>query len=158
MHPLLIDRNFVFSPKFLRFFSTFWFFFSEILMVFFRKLRPTFPNVFVAWRVCKWFWHATQGSNQARHETLWLVHHRLLKKRDPNEARHKCRGYTRGSKARQVFPSTLSFSPCLGFPWWECTAGIMKNVTNKTNKKIRRIWSGIALILISFSHFSSCGE
>ncbi len=47
--------------------------------------------------------------------------HGLLKKRDLNKARHECRGYSRGSKARRVFPSTLS--PCLGFSRQECTAG-----------------------------------
>ncbi len=56
------------------------------------------------------FWCATRGDSQARHETLWLVHHRLLKKRDLNEMRHECRGYTRGSKARRVFPSTFSLA------------------------------------------------
>ncbi len=117
------------------FFSTFWIFFSKFWWVFFRKLRPTFPNVFVAWWVCKWFWHAARGSSQARHETLWLVHHGPLKKRDPNEARNKCRGYTRGSKARRVFPSALSLSPCLGFPQWECTAGIKNwTVTDETER------------------------
>ncbi len=35
------------------------------------------------------------------------------------------RGYMRASEARQVFPSTFSLSPCLGFSWWECTASIM---------------------------------
>ncbi len=70
------------------------------------------------------FWHATQGDSQARCETLWLVHYWPLKKRDLNEARHEHRDYTRGSKARRVFPSTFSLSPCLGFPRWECTAGI----------------------------------
>ncbi len=49
--------------------------------------------------------------------------HGPLKKRDLNEARHERRGYTRGSKARRVFPSTLSLLPCLGFPWQEGTAG-----------------------------------
>ncbi len=71
------------------------------------------------------FWHATQGDSQARHETLWLVHHRPLKKWYLNEARHERWGYTRGSKARQLFPSTFSLSPCLGFPRWESTAGII---------------------------------
>ncbi len=51
--------------------------------------------------------------------------HGPLKKRDLNEARHKCRGYTRGSKARRMFPSTFSLSPSLGFSQRECTAGIM---------------------------------
>ncbi len=50
--------------------------------------------------------------------------HIPLKKRDLNEVRHERQGYTRGSKARRVFPSTLSLSPCLGFPRWESTAGI----------------------------------
>ncbi len=49
--------------------------------------------------------------------------HRLLKKQDLNEVRHERRGYTRGSKARRVFPSTLSLLPCLGFPQQKCTAG-----------------------------------
>ncbi len=53
------------------------------------------------------------------------MHHRPLKKRDLNEARHEYRGYTRGSKAKRVFPSTFSLSACLGFPRGECTAGIM---------------------------------
>ncbi len=70
------------------------------------------------------FWCATRGDSQARHETLWLVHHRPLKKRDLNEARHKHRGYTRGSKARRVFPSTFLLSPCIGFPRRACTADI----------------------------------
>ncbi len=47
---------------------------------------------------------------------------RLLKKRDLNEARQEHQGCTRGSKARRVFPSTFSLSPCLGFPRRECTA------------------------------------
>ncbi len=71
------------------------------------------------------FWRETRGNSQARHKTIWLVHHRPLKKRDLNEARHKRRGYTRGSKARQGFQSTFSLSPCLGFPWRECTAGAL---------------------------------
>ncbi len=71
------------------------------------------------------FWHATWGDSQARYETLA---HGTLKKRDLNEARHKRRGYTRGSKARRVFPPTLSLWPCRGFPWWEYTAGIMLNI------------------------------
>ncbi len=50
--------------------------------------------------------------------------HGPLKKPDLNEARHERRDYTRGSKSRWVFPSTLSLSPCLGFPQWECTASI----------------------------------
>ncbi len=50
--------------------------------------------------------------------------HGPLKKRDFNEARHKRRGYTRRSKVRRVFQSTLSLSPCLGFLQQECTAGI----------------------------------
>ncbi len=50
--------------------------------------------------------------------------HGLSKKWDFNEVRHERRGYMRGSKARRVFPSTLSLSPCLGFPRQECTAGI----------------------------------
>ncbi len=41
------------------------------------------------------FWSATRDESQARHETLWLAHHRPLKKRDLNEARHERRGYTR---------------------------------------------------------------
>ncbi len=69
------------------------------------------------------FWHTTRGDSQAKHETLWLVHHRPLKQWDLNEARHERRGYTRGSKARWVFPSTFSLSPCLGFPRRECTPG-----------------------------------
>ncbi len=71
------------------------------------------------------FWRAIRGDSQVRNETLWLVHHGQLKKRDFKEARHKRRSYTRGSKARRVFPSTFSFSPFLGFPRRECTAGIM---------------------------------
>ncbi len=77
------------------------------------------------------FWCATRGDSQARHETLWPVHHGPLKKRYLNEAKQECRGYTRGSKARRVFPSTFSLSLCLGFPRRECTAGI--NVTSFTN-------------------------
>ncbi len=50
--------------------------------------------------------------------------HGPLKKWDLNKARHERRGYMRGSKARRMFPSILSFSPCLGFPRRECTAGI----------------------------------
>ncbi len=79
------------------------------------------------------FWSATRGDSQARRETLWLVHHRLLKKWDLNEVRHKHRGYTRGSKARRVFPSTFSLSPCLGFPRRECTAGISVWVARKVS-------------------------
>ncbi len=56
------------------------------------------------------FWHVTRGNSQVRKETVWLMHHGLLKKRDLNEARHEHRGYTRGSKARRVFPSTFSLS------------------------------------------------
>ncbi len=70
------------------------------------------------------FWCATRYDSQVRHETLWIVHHRLLKEWDLNEVRHERRGYTRGSKARRVFPSTFSFLPCLGFSRRECTAGI----------------------------------
>ncbi len=70
------------------------------------------------------FWRATRGDSQARYETLWLVHYGPLKKWDLNEARHEHQGYTRGSKVRRVFPSTFSLSHCLGFPQWECTAGI----------------------------------
>ncbi len=73
------------------------------------------------------FFRATQDDSHARHETLWLVHHGLLKMRDLNEARHERWGYTRGSKARRVFQCTISLSPCLGFPQWECTAGIRGN-------------------------------
>ncbi len=61
------------------------------------------------------FWRTTQSDSQARHETLWLVHHRPLKKRDLNEARHKRRGYTRGSKARRVFHLHFRFRPVSGF-------------------------------------------
>ncbi len=68
----------------------------------------------------------TRGDSQARHETLRLVHHRLLKKRGLNNARHERRGYMRGSKAWQVFPCTFSLLPCLGFPRQECSAGIKK--------------------------------
>ncbi len=74
------------------------------------------------------FWRATQGDSQARHETLWLVHHRLLKKWDLNEVRHEHSGYMRGSKVRRVFPSTFSLSPCLVFLRRECTARIICNV------------------------------
>ncbi len=70
------------------------------------------------------FWRATRGDSQVRHETTLTRAHGPLKKRDLNEARHECQGYTRGSKAKRVFPSTLSLSPCLGFPQRECTAGI----------------------------------
>ncbi len=129
MYPV-IDENFFFQ-NFGFFFdvlvfssSKFWWFFS-------RKLRPIFPNVFVAWRVCKWFWCTTRGSSQARHETIWLVHHGLLKKWDLNEARHECQGFTRGSKARWVFPSTLSLSTYLGFPRRDCTAGIRFDILTK---------------------------
>ncbi len=107
------------------FVSKFWFFFFEIL-TFFRKLRLSrmyLSPIFVR-RVCRWFWRATRGDNQARYDTLWLVHHGLPKKRHLNEARYECQGYTRGSKARLVFPSTFSFSPCLEFPRQECRAGI----------------------------------
>ncbi len=34
------------------------------------------------------FWCVTRGDSQARHETLWLVHHRPLKKWDLNKTRH----------------------------------------------------------------------
>ncbi len=64
-------------------------------------------------------------------ETLWLVHHRPLKKWYLNEARHERRGYTRGCKARWVFPSTFSLSPCLVFPRWECTASITLQDTRR---------------------------
>ncbi len=67
---------------------------------------------------------ATRGDSQVRHETLWLMHHGPLKRRNLNNARHEHRGYTRGSKARRVFQSTFSLSPCLGFPRQECTAGM----------------------------------
>ncbi len=53
-----------------------------------------------------------------------LTHaHRPLKKLDLNEVRHERWGYTRGSKARRVFSSTLSLSPCLWFAQRECTGG-----------------------------------
>ncbi len=72
-----------------------------------------------------------RGNSQARHETLWLGRHRgSLKKQDLTrrdtsvEARHERQGYTRASEVSWVFPSTFSFSPCLGFSRWECTAGI----------------------------------
>ncbi len=70
------------------------------------------------------FWCATWGDSQVRHETLWLMHHGLLKKRDFNEARHECWDYTSGSKARRVFLSTFSLLPRFGFPRRECTAGM----------------------------------
>ncbi len=83
------------------------------------------------------FWRATRGDSQARHKTLWLVYHRPLKKWDLNEARHECRSYMGGSKVRRVFPSTFSLSPCLGFPWWECTTGITKvTYESKMNHRI----------------------
>ncbi len=88
-------------------------------------------------RVCRWFWCATQGGSQTRHETLWLVHHGPLKKRDPNEARHERQGYTRGSKARRVFPSTFSLLPCLRFPRQECTADINKYPRQECKPRIR---------------------
>ncbi len=81
-------------------------------------------------RVCRRFWCATRGDSQAKHETLWLEHHGWLKKRDLNKARHERRDYTRGSKARQMFPSTFSFLPCLEFLRRECTAG-MRIVDNE---------------------------
>ncbi len=73
---------------------------------FFLKLRPSrmyLSPIFVR-RVWRWFWHVTRDNSQARHETLWLVHHRLLKKRDLNKVRHEHWGYTRGSKARASVP------------------------------------------------------
>ncbi len=99
--------------------------FFEILTFFF------FENYNLSECICRLFlsdecvdefgaWH------KARHETLWLVHRGTLKKLDLNEERHECRGYTRGSKARRVFPSTFSLSPCIGFPRRECTAGIRR--------------------------------
>ncbi len=79
------------------------------------------------------FWHTTRGNSQARHETLWLVHQELRKKRDLNKPRHECWGYTRGSKVRRVFPSTFSLAPCLGFPRQECSAGITTfNIRQRT--------------------------
>ncbi len=41
------------------------------------------------------FWRVTRGDSQVRHETLWLVHHGLLK----NETLTR-RDYSRGCKAR----------------------------------------------------------
>ncbi len=82
------------------------------------------------------FWRAIRGDSQAKHETLWLVHHGPLKKRDLNEVRHEHRSYTRGSKTRRVFPSTFSLSPSLGFPRRECTAGI-KVIFRKMAMKLR---------------------
>ncbi len=80
------------------------------------------------------FWRATQGDTQ---DPLARAH-RPLKKWDLNEAKHEHQGHTRGSKARRVFPSTLSLSPCLGFPWRECTAGIMWAASQLV--KIKRIF------------------
>ncbi len=71
------------------------------------------------------FWRVTRGNSQARHKTHLTRAHGLLKNRDLDEARHECRGYTRGSKARRVFPSTLSLSPYLEFSRSECTASLM---------------------------------
>ncbi len=56
-------------------------FFFQNSNLFFRKLRPSrmyLSPISVRW-VCRWFWRATRGDSQARHETLWLVHHRPLK-------------------------------------------------------------------------------
>ncbi len=116
-------QNFVFFLNFVFSFRNFGLFFP-------RKLRPSrmYLSPISVMRVCRWFWHTTWGDSQARHETLWLVHPGPLKRRDLNKARQKHRGYTRGSKARRVFPST--FRSCLGFPQRECTAGIICEPTH----------------------------
>ncbi len=57
----------------------------------------------------------------------------LTEKRDLNEARHERRGYTRGSKARRVFQSTFSLSPCPRFPRQECTADIKAGLHRNAN-------------------------
>ncbi len=123
-----------FCFKILFFFSKFW--------LFFQKLRPSWmylSPISVRW-VCRWFWRTTRGDSRARHETLWLVHHGLLKKQDLNEARHERWGYMRGSKARRVFPSIFSLPPCLGFPQRECTPGIIFNEANS------KIWAILEIL------------
>ncbi len=106
---VFLFQNFGFFLKILGLFEILTFFF-------FRKLRPfqMYLSPISIRRVC------------AKHKTFWLVHHRPLKKRDLNEARHECQGYTRGSKARRMFPSTFLLSPCLSFPLRECTVDMRK--------------------------------
>ncbi len=45
------------------------------------------------------FWCVTRGDSQARHKTLWLRHHGLLKKREPTRRGTSAWGYTRASEA-----------------------------------------------------------
>ncbi len=46
-----------------------------------------------------WFWRVIRGDSQARHETFWLGHHRLLKKGELKRQNTSARGYTRASEA-----------------------------------------------------------
>ncbi len=76
-----------------------------------------------SWRELSVLVHDTRRQSDETRDPLTRAYG-PLKKQDLNEARHERRGYTRGSKARRVFPSTLSLSSCLGFPRRECTASI----------------------------------
>ncbi len=69
--------------------------------------------------VSSWF-----DDSQARHETIWLRHHRPLKKQELMRRQMSTRGYMSTSEARRVFPSTFSLSHYLAFSRIECTAGI----------------------------------
>ncbi len=81
-------------------------------------------------RECIWFWCVTRGDSQTRHKTLWLRHHRPLKKRESTRWDATSRGYTRASEARRVFPFTFSLLRCLGFSQRECTADIRSSKNN----------------------------
>ncbi len=56
-----------------------------------------------------------RDDSQARHETLWLRHHRLLKKQELTRWDTSACGYMRTSEVRRVLPSPFSLLPCLGF-------------------------------------------
>ncbi len=94
--------------------------------------------------------------NQRRQpgETLWLGHHRLLKKWELTMRDTSARGYTRASEVRRVFPSTFLLSPCLGFSLRECTAGIritqqfslIRNIIFKFSKVFLKLLSKFFLI------------
>ncbi len=77
-----------------------------------------------------------RGDSQARHETLRLGRHRLLKKWKIMRRDTSAWSYTRASETRRVFPSTFLLLPCLEFSRWECTASIKSSSTdcNESNK------------------------
>ncbi len=91
-----------------------------------RVCSARFSSEKYSWRGCVSliFYTRCDLSIHPRMQIEKNYHHRPLEKWELTRWDTSTRGRTRASKARRVFPSTFSLSPCLWFSRQKCTAGI----------------------------------